>query len=213
MGSMYYLIYLLLILTTPFCVFGDSSIEVIDSSPPQSNLPLNPTPRLAPEQTLAAEHFFNLAEKRLEIIHNVAKWKWNNGAYIRDRSREASILHSLSVKSSSFNLPQEWTLRFLKNVLRASCELQRLDIAEWREERRGHFASAQDLRTELDPKLDNVTEEILIAASKIKPLFCSEDTLALTLFFEEKIEKSLFPKTVLKRFTRPLINLIEEKKS
>ena len=181
-----------LLFIAPLLAFGHNSDLPSATDASHRQTPEDISHKLNPEQTLAAEHFFSLVEKRLEIIHRVAKCKWNHAADIRDYSREVSLLHLFKEKSKALSLPQAWTRRFLKNILRGASELQKRTIAEWREERRAHFVQVEDLRTELDPELDATTEKLLFAASKIKTLFYTQNIEALTLFFSEKNKHNLF---------------------
>lgn len=99
--------------------------------------------------------------RRLEIMHDVAKWKWNRRQAIDDPERERRLLHELERRGRQLQLPPAETRRLMQAQIDAGKRIQREDCEAWRLEAREPFSDVPSLQSELRPKIDRASEELL----------------------------------------------------
>jgi chorismate mutase-like protein len=102
-----------------------------------------------------------LIQQRLDLMTEVAKAKWNSGSSIEDPAREQQLLSDATAMAVQKGLPPEWVQHFFRLQIEAAKEVQYRRFAEWTAERHGRFQQTLDLRTELRPKLDQLTSDLL----------------------------------------------------
>jgi chorismate mutase-like protein len=102
-----------------------------------------------------------LIEQRLNLMSEVAKAKWNTGSAIEDPTREQQLLADVAVKASTAGISAEWAQHFFRFQIEAAKQVQYRLFAQWTAERRGPFPQVEDLRTDIRPKLDLLTAELL----------------------------------------------------
>jgi chorismate mutase len=100
--------------------------------------------------------FVTLLRHRLLISRDVAESKFNSGAPIEDKKREASLLLAM-MKGVTTN--RGFAIRVLKDQIEASKIAQMRFVAKWA----GHppFTHPPDLANEIRPKLDSLTASIV----------------------------------------------------
>lgn len=99
------------------------------------------------EQTI--DQLFLLMQKRLVIMHEVARAKWNQNLTIEDEIREQQILAGLVEKSSEYGLDKKWMIAFFQAQMDASKEMQKKDFILWQKEGLLKFEQALSLKDEL----------------------------------------------------------------
>ncbi len=104
-----------------------------------------------------------LMQKRLSLMHEVAKVKWNKQLPIEDKTREEAILHAISNKSNS----NPWISAFFIAQMEAAKEMQRADFFCWKNE--GLIETDTNLSQEssLRAYINRLNDEIFDLLSKV----------------------------------------------
>lgn len=108
-----------------------------------------------------------LMQKRLVIMHEVARTKWNQNLTIEDKIREQQILADLAEKASKYGLDEKWTTAFFQAQMDASKEMQKKDFTLWQKEGLLKFEQVLSLKDELRFYIDQLNEEMMMLLSKI----------------------------------------------
>ncbi len=119
--------------------------------------------RPAPERPapVQAERLLDLMNRRLALMLDVARAKWNTKSAVEDPAREQSLLTAVAEAGREFGLDLADTKAFFAAQIEASKMVQRASVREWEAERRGPFPDAPDLIRDLRPKIDAVGRELL----------------------------------------------------
>jgi chorismate mutase-like protein len=131
-----------------------------------------PSCRPAPpaSRTEALDRLLVLIEKRLEIMHDVARWKWAEKSSIEDHSREAHLLDDLASRGEPLGLDPDLCRAFFRAQIEAAKRVQRADFERWesadrREQEPG--PAAPDLVEVLRPRIDALNSEMLAALAEV----------------------------------------------
>lgn len=113
-----------------------------------------------------------LIQKRLAIMHEVAKTKWNQNIPIEDKIREQQILEDLAAKADQYGLDKEFAIQFFQAQIDAAKEIQKGDFLLWKENGLSKFDKIFSLKDELRFYIDQLNNEMIELLSKIysKPL-------------------------------------------
>jgi chorismate mutase-like protein len=87
----------------------------------------------------ATRELARLADLRLGIVTEVARWKWNRQAPIEDRPREARLLSALRSEAAERGIPASRVDVFFGAQIEAAKQLQRDLFALWRAQGAGQF--------------------------------------------------------------------------
>lgn len=109
-----------------------------------------------------------LIQKRLAIMHEVARTKWNNQIPIEDKLREQQILQALGAKAKDYALDEKWVLGFFEAQIEASKEMQRHDFANWEKEGVQKFDHVFSLKDDLRLYIDEINQEMFVLIAKIR---------------------------------------------
>ncbi len=123
-------------------------------------------PSAAEEQAIGA--LLDAMLRRLEIMHDVAKWKWNRRQAIDDPERERRLLDELERRGRQLQLPPAETRRLMQAQIDAGKLIQRADCEAWRLDEREPFSDVPGLQSELRPKIDRASEELLSAYAALR---------------------------------------------
>lgn len=126
-----------------------------------------PTPEREAEE--AVDALLKLVRRRLDVMHDVARTKWNAKTPVEDRARERAALDAVAAKAHAKGLDEAWTRAFFSAQIEAAKLIQRADLARWEAERRGPFADAPDLKRDLRPKIDALGDDLIAALAKARP--------------------------------------------
>ncbi|MCC5832424.1 MAG: gamma subclass chorismate mutase AroQ [Chlamydiales bacterium] len=102
-----------------------------------------------------------LMQKRLAVMHEVARWKWNHGYSIEDKTQERRVVDEAVNTAVQQGIPTEWAMKFVQAQMDAAKIIQAHDFEIWRRESIGHFDEICDLRTEIRPYLMDLTGRLL----------------------------------------------------
>lgn len=109
----------------------------------------------------AAMDLARLADLRLGVVTEVARWKWNRQAPIEDLAREASLLSALRKSAIERGIPAAQVDAFFGAQIEAAKQLQRDLFDLWREQGAGQFQGVADLDTQLRPQIDAINARML----------------------------------------------------
>ncbi len=110
-----------------------------------------------------------LMQKRLAVMHEVARTKWNQKIAIEDLVREKQILTDLAQQGSKYGFDKAWVQRLFQAQMDAAKMIQTRDFALWTEQGVQKFDAVLDLKSQIRPYLDQLTGDLLEALSKIYP--------------------------------------------
>ena len=99
--------------------------------------------------------------RRLALMADVARAKWNTRSPIDDPPRERSLLAAVAEAGRDFGLDPADTTAFFAGQIEASKAVQRECFREWDAATRGPFADAPDLVRDIRPKIDAVGRDLL----------------------------------------------------
>lgn len=108
-----------------------------------------------------------LIQKRLVIMHEVARTKWNQNLPIEDKIREQQILADLAARANQYGLNEKLVTRFFQAQMDASKEMQKKDFFLWSEDGELKFEKIFSLKDELRAYIDQLNNEMIVLLSKI----------------------------------------------
>ena len=131
----------------------------------ESNVAASPARETPP----AVDALLALMRERLLVMHDVARWKWNARRPIADPEREQALLADLERRGAEHGLAPDDVRRFMRAQIEAGKLVQQADWRRWEAEHSEAFADAPDLQTELRPKIDRLSEQLLAAHAEFLP--------------------------------------------
>jgi chorismate mutase-like protein len=123
------------------------------------------------------EELLHLMTRRLLLMHEVARAKWNAKKPLADHDRETIMLCALAEKGRVLGMEPEFTKGFFAAQIEASRLLQTDDLRRWKDERHGPFADAPDLNSDLRPRIDTLNGKLLAALAKVRPTLRGREAL------------------------------------
>jgi chorismate mutase len=123
----------------------------------------------AGQDKVAIDDLLDLMRQRLALMHDVARWKWNEGQPITDRDREQQLLEDLERRGLDHALSRQRTRDFMAAQIEAGKLIQEADFAIWRENGQGKFGNARDLNVDLRPLIDDLSDSMLVQFSRLTP--------------------------------------------
>jgi chorismate mutase len=124
--------------------------------------------RHAGEPSPAVDRVLGLMQQRLALMHDVARWKWANGAPISDTAREARVLDAVAERGRGRGLDPASVRRFFAAQMEASKLVQQADFDRWRAGRESPAPVGPDLAASR-ARIDALDNEILDALAAIGP--------------------------------------------
>lgn len=128
-----------------------------------------PTPHsieyIAQEKTI--DQLLLLMQKRLIIMHEVARTKWNQALPIEDKVREQQIIDALVEKAHPLGVDKKWVSEFFNAQIEAAKEVQYNDFAFWKQEKVLRFEKVLSLKDELRAYIDQINQEMIELLSKL----------------------------------------------
>lgn len=113
-----------------------------------------------------AQQLAVLADARLAVVIDVARWKWNRKAAIEDLPRERSLLAGLRASAEGRGLSATQVEEFFSAQIEAAKWLQRDLFRQWERQSAGSFASVDDLDRTLRPRIDELNAHMLAALAR-----------------------------------------------
>ena len=106
--------------------------------------------------------------KRMDVMHDVARTKWNAQRAIRDPERERVLLDEVVQRAQSHQLDGDFARAFFAAQIEAATLIQEADFQEWRTNKQPPFADAPSL-AELRQRIDSLNTELLSALAQARP--------------------------------------------
>lgn len=108
-----------------------------------------------------------LIQKRLVVMHEVARTKWNQNLPIEDKVREQQILMDLAKQANKFNVDEKWVVKFFQAQIDAAKEIQKNDFAFWKQQALQKFEKVLSLKDELRFYIDQINQEMMVLLSQM----------------------------------------------
>lgn len=128
------------------------------------------TSSLTAAETAPLDHLITLIVERLNVAPDVGRTKWNTRAPIEDLGREQQIIATVGAGASNYNVPRDAAERFFQAQIEASKIIQRAMFAEFETTHHAPFEAVVDLDSEIRPKLDRLTTEMMTALGQALPI-------------------------------------------
>ena len=109
---------------------------------------------------------FELIDKRLEYMKEVALYKATTGTAVEDRYREAIVVEKATNKAAKAGLAPESIEDFFKAQIAAAKVIQYRHIADWTLSKKMPADKPADLEVEIRPVLLNLGDEIVVAIKR-----------------------------------------------
>lgn len=138
----------------------------------------SPAPQSPRPDTTAVDHLLELMQRRLALMHDVARWKWNHQQEIADPAREQAFLEAMADKAKEKGVDQDLVRRCFRAQIEAAKLIQQAEFDAWKAEQRGPFADVPDLQKELRPRIDALSQELLDALIKAQSTLKNKQTAA-----------------------------------
>jgi chorismate mutase len=121
------------------------------------------------------DRLLQLMQQRLLLMHDVARWKWNQKQAIADPKREQAFLERMQEKAQTHGLNEEFARSFFRAQIEAAKQVQEDDFQRWQAEGRGSFVDVPDLPTLQRQRIDQASDELLSALAAARPFLESAD--------------------------------------
>jgi serine protease Do len=132
-------------------------VDMILGEYPAASVPGYVTPKVR----AAVNDLLRLMQRRLALMNEVARWKWSAKVSPADADREHDFLAKIQAQGKSLGLPPEVTRAFFAAQLEAGKRVQEQFVQQWKQAGRGPFPNVPDLKTNLRPQIDAVSQDML----------------------------------------------------
>jgi chorismate mutase-like protein len=102
-----------------------------------------------------------LIQKRLVIMHEVARTKWNQNLPIEDKTREQQIISDLIEQTRKFGLEEAWVTQFFQSQFDAAKEIQKSDFSVWKQQGVEKFNGVLSLKDDLRVYINQINQEMI----------------------------------------------------
>ncbi len=138
--------------------------------PACSPQPVVPGKSEAPAAGVAAlDRLLGAMGERLELMHEVARVKWNAKRPIRDAEREAALLGQMVERGRTHALEDDFTRTFFTAQMEAARLVQEADFDRWRRQQQPPFAETSTLEA-LRQRIDAINQDLLAALAAARLL-------------------------------------------
>lgn len=110
-----------------------------------------------------------LIHERLNLMHDVARCKWNADQPIADAQRERELIDGLVAYATSRNLDAQFATELIRGQIEAGKRVQQFDITRWQQQHHAKFREVRDLKADLRPEIDGISRELLRLAGELEP--------------------------------------------
>jgi chorismate mutase len=143
-----------------FCLLLPTACE--RAAPPVSSTARSDEARNTLEKLL--QHM----RQRLDVMHDVARTKWNTQRPIHDPERERLLLEDIATQAQARGLDRSFARSFFAAQMEAARWIQEDDFQKWRTTNQGPFSETPDLST-LRQRIDAINRELLAALVPARP--------------------------------------------
>ena len=121
--------------------------------------------KAAPDRAL--DDLLVLMRQRLELMHDVARYKWAKKVPIEDNARENALLEDVAARGRGLGLDPADTRAFFAAQVEAAKLVQRADFRRWQADSLGPQGEAPNLTEVLRPRIDALNRDLLDVFAKI----------------------------------------------
>lgn len=183
----------LLAIALPGCLSAEAPSAVVDQQESAARLDAD------------LERLLALVQNRLDLMHNVARWKWDHGQEIADPVREAALLNRTEQLAHELGLDAGLAGRFMSAQMDAGKLVQRADFGRWETQPPSPDDPFPDLQTELRPRIDEINREMLKILARLALRLNDEYVQQrLAQFASETESDAGFDTTVITAAVEPL---------
>jgi chorismate mutase-like protein len=144
------------------CVVGLLLVSSAASGCRPADLPV------APRRDLAElDRLLRLMAQRLELMHDVARWKRNTGQPITDPERERELLKTVVEQGRDKGLDPDQVRSFFAAQIEAARLVQQADFDRWKAKKKP-FADTASLAV-LRQQIDDLNRELIDALAELRP--------------------------------------------
>ncbi len=143
--------------------------------PVYTSVVASPPASAKPAPDVAFDKLLDLMQDRLDVMHDVARWKWGAKSPIEDPKREAALLDDVAKRGKALDLDPAITRAFFKAQIEAAKIVQKADFQRWETRKQGPEGEAPDLTGVLRPRIDRLNRDLLTALSQALPRLRSGD--------------------------------------
>ena len=122
--------------------------------------------RLSPEMV---DSLLASMNRRLQLMPDVARAKWNEKQEVHDPKREAELLDRLAEEAPQHGLDKADVRRFFEAQIEAARLVQDNLFKEWKEKKADRFKGTFDLQSTLRPRVTQASRDLLAAYAKLQP--------------------------------------------
>jgi chorismate mutase-like protein len=145
------------------CVVGLLLVSTTASGCRPADLPVAPRSELS-----HLDRLLRLMERRLALMHDVARWKWKAGKPIEDPKRESELLQGVVERSRGKGLHPDLVRSFFAAQMAAARLVQQADFDRWKAKEQEPHADTTSLET-LRQRIDQLNGELIDALADIFP--------------------------------------------
>lgn len=106
---------------------------------------------------------------RLSLMPAVARYKWTHDLPIEDSARERSLVDRFVTEAQSRGLDAEWSRRVIVAQITAARRVQQDCFERWQSSPTDKREPILDLQTELRPRIERVTAELIEILVRLEP--------------------------------------------
>jgi len=114
--------------------------------------------------------FLLTIQKRLDLMPDVAKWKWNETQPILSASEESALLEEVARKAQERGIDPEAAKSFFQSQIEAAKIVQIEAFEAWTEEGVHKVDGDVDYESDIQPKLRRANSELMIQLHQILPM-------------------------------------------
>jgi chorismate mutase-like protein len=114
------------------------------------------------------DRLLRLMAKRLALMHDVARWKWNAGKPVADPQRERELLQRVVERGRGKGFDPDLVRSFFTAQIEAARLVQQADFDRWKANKQKPFADTRSLAV-LRRRIDQLNRELLDALGEIHP--------------------------------------------
>jgi chorismate mutase-like protein len=131
---------------------------------------------VAPRRARAdLDRLLRLMERRLALMHDVARWKWNAGQPITDTQRERALIQSVVERGRGKGLEPDLVRTFFTAQMEAARLVQQADFDRWKAKQQKPSADPTSLAV-LREQIDELNRELIDVLAEVRP-WLSEPTV------------------------------------
>jgi chorismate mutase-like protein len=120
------------------------------------------------------DRLLHLMQRRLTLMHDVARWKWNAGQPIMNPERERELLQSVVERGRAKGLDPDLVRAFFAAQMEAARLVQQADFERWKANKQEPFSDATSL-TVLRQRIDQLNRELIDALARDGPRLFERD--------------------------------------